>query len=407
LPVVSIILPCYNQAHFLPYAVSSILAQTYYDWETIIVDDGSTDSTREVAAQFNDPRVRFISQENRGLPGARNAGIGVSKGKYLAFLDADDEWEPMFLERCVGILSNKPPNIAGVYTRNCFIDPKGTVLPRLGGQAVPPEQLPGKLWTGGFFPPHCVLVRADCVGEAGMFDETLTSVEDWDLWLRIVQCGYTFQSISEPLARYRIYPGSMSTNASRMHENRVAVLTKHFGPPAGDPTSWTEQKRRVYSLTYRAATLGYIQQGRPDEGWRLLTQAATLWPPLLARLDTFFELACGNQPSGQRGQAQLLDIEGNAAELRRRLDALFAAATPPVQRFRRAAYGLTYLALAMLSDQAGQWQRARDYFLRAFCVYPRLMRYAGTVRRLLKVCAGKRIVNRLRVWQERLTVKSS
>lgn len=100
MPEVSVIIPCYNHGHYLPHAVNSVLAQTFTDWEAIIVDDGSTDNTREVAAQFTDERVRYVHQENRGLSGARNTGIRAAQGAYLAFLDADDEWEPRFLRVC-------------------------------------------------------------------------------------------------------------------------------------------------------------------------------------------------------------------------------------------------------------------------------------------------------------------
>lgn len=90
--IISIIIPCYNHAHYLPFAVQSVLAQTCAQWEAIVVDDGSTDDTRTVAARFSDPRVRYHYQENQGLSAARNAGIRIARGDYLAFLDADDEW---------------------------------------------------------------------------------------------------------------------------------------------------------------------------------------------------------------------------------------------------------------------------------------------------------------------------
>ncbi len=396
MPRVSIIIPCYNHAHYLPDALNSVLAQTYTDWEAVIVDDGSTDNTREVAAQFTDPRICYIYQENQGLSAARNTGIRAAQGQYLAFLDADDEWAPLFLERSISVLRVQEQDVAGVVTGNLFIDHEGNALPRAGGRGVTLQQFPIRLLEGGFFPVHSVLVRTDCVQEAGLFDEGLTSLEDWDLWLRIVKRGYTFQSVSEPLARYRVYPGSMSTNAARMHANRIAVLTRHFGPPEGDPAQWGEEKRRAYGFSYRSGAYGYIGQGHSDEGWQLLAHGVTLWPDLLQRLDTFYELACGDQPKGYRGEARLLDIERNGAELLHRLEELFAAADAPVRALRGVAYGNAYLALAMLSDQAGQWAAARRYLWCALRSHPQLLRDPKVMRRLLKLYAGQRAVGVLR-----------
>jgi len=123
-PRVSVIISCYNQAHYLPSAVYSVLAQTFADWEAIIVDDGSTDDTGNVAAQFTDARIHYIHQENRGLSAARNSGIRAARGEYLAFLDADDEWEPHFLEVCLTTLANQKTATA-VVTRARFIDETG------------------------------------------------------------------------------------------------------------------------------------------------------------------------------------------------------------------------------------------------------------------------------------------
>lgn len=395
MPRVSVIIPTYNHAHYLPLAIQSVLDQTYTDWEAIIVDDGSTDDTAAVVAQFTDPCIHYIHQENQGLSAARNTGIRAAQGDYLAFLDADDGWEPGFLRRCVGVLA-ADATLAGVYVRNYFIDENGAVLPRLGGQVVPPAAFRSRNLEGGFFPPHAALVRAAVVHQVGPFDTQLTSVEDWDLWIRLSE-RYQMQGIPLPLVRYRVYPGSMSTDSARMHANRMAVLTKHFGPPEGDLAAWSREKRRVYGFAYRSAAVGYIQQGQPDEGWRFLAQAVSTWPHLLERLDTFYELACGDQPKGYRGQVNLLDVEGNGTEMLRRLDSLFIKSGSTLDSMRRAAYGNAYLALAMLSDQAGRWAAARRYLLQAVGANPRLMGSYPVIRRLLKLCAGQRLVSLVRL----------
>lgn len=395
-PIVSVIIPCYNHGHYLPYAVNSVLAQTFTDWEAIIVDDGSTDNTGEVAAQFTDPRIRYIYQENRGLAAARNAGIQVAQGDYLAFLDADDLWAPRFLERCLEVLG-KREDIVGVYTGNYFIDHAGQVLPRTGLRVVEPNVLYDQLLCGGFFPPCTAVIRADVVRQLGTFDTHLVGrgTEDWDLWLRVTRT-YRMQGIPELLAFYRVYPGSMSTNADGMHANRMAVLTKHFGPPEGDPRTWPAEKRTGYAFAYRATALGYIAQHEPDEGWQFLRRAVETDPAILARLDTFYELALGDQPRGYRGEAKLVDLARNGADMLRRLDDLFASAPPSVQALRGAAYGNAYLALAMLSDQAGDWAAARKYLQQAIWSYPPLLRNLAIGRRLLKLHLGRGVADRLR-----------
>jgi len=393
-PGVSVIIPCYNHAHYLPDAVNSVLAQTFTDWEALIVDDGSTDNTREVAAQFTDSRIRYIYQENRGLSGARNTGIRAAEGEYLAFLDADDLLTPTFFETCLAAL-RADTELAGVYTRNHFVDEAGNLLPRRGGQALAGTAFRARILEGGFFPPVSAMVRRTVVVEVGMFDEQLTSVEDWDLWLRL-SARYPLQGIAEPLVCYRVYAGSMSTNAARMHANRIAVLTKHFGSPEGDPADWPEEKRRAYGFAYRSGANGYIEQGQVDEGWHLLARGVALWPDLLRRLDTFYELACGDQPKGYRGQAESLDIESNGTELLRQMERLFIAADVPSQALKSVAYGNAYLALTMLSDQAGQCAQAHRYMLQALRANPQLLRQPSVLRRLLKLFAGKRVISWLR-----------
>lgn len=388
-PGVSVIIPCYNHARFLPYAIQSIEAQTYIDWEAIIVDDGSTDNSREVAKRHLNSRICYRYQENRGLSAARNTGIRAARGRYLAFLDADDEWEPCFLSTGVDSLSARK-SVSAVVTLTSFIDEFGTRMPRVGGQTIDSNDFRLRLLEGGFFPVHAVLVRTDAVWQAGLFDESLSSVEDWDLWLRITMAGGTMMSIAEPMARYRISTGSMSTNAIRMHTNRLAVLAKHFGPPDADPCSWPAEKRQSYAFAYRATALGFIAQQDADQGWRYFRQAVQIEPRLLDRLDTFYELALGDQPRGYRGDATLFDMESKAAELLGRIATLFALVSAPVQAWRGPAYGKAYLALAMLSDQAGDWASARRFLVRAYWHDARVISRSN-LRRMSKLVVGKRI----------------
>ncbi len=393
-PTVSVIIPCYNQARYLADALKSVQAQTWPDWEAVLVNDGSTDDTAAVAAQFLDSRIRYIYQDNQGLSAARNTGIRAAQGRYLAFLDSDDEWEAEFLEKCIQVLESDHA-LAGVYTLNFHIDQNGHTLPDNGGQVVEPASFRSRLLEGGYFPPNSVVVVAAVVREMGLFDVALTSEEDWDLWLRISE-RYTMRAIARILARYRIYTGSMSTNAARMHNNRLAVLAKYFGPPDGDPQAWSVDKRCAYAFAYRNTCIGYLQQGQGDEAWRYLAQSASFWPDLLRRLDTLYELACGNRPWGQRSQVDTRQLQETGADLIGRLEQLLDQADLPLQALRRITLGNAYWVLGMLADQNGAWSMAQTYLLKAWATNRRLGLHCSFVRRLLKVSAGPRLVSALR-----------
>lgn len=392
MPKVSVVIPTYNHAHFLGDAINSVLNQTHTRCEAIIIDDGSTDDPRSVVLRYQDPRIHFIAQENRGLAGARNKGIDCAKGEFLAFLDADDQWEPEFVEQCLRVLA-ADPTLVGVYTGHHFVDEDGNLISTEPGRNIAPEQLYQKLLEGGFFPPCTMLIRSDIVREVGKFDTRLRGMgaEDWDLWLRIAE-HYRIQSLSLPLARYRVSRGSMSSNAERMHENRLAVLKKHYGPLGTGTEHPPYLKSLAYGFAYRKSTIEFMQQEQPERAWDYFTQAVNVWPPLLERIDTFYELICGEQAYGCRGQLRDSAVEGNGKAILGHLHALFAESPPLHQRYRSTALGQAYLALAMLNDQAGQWGKARKYLTRAITNQPRLLSNGRVIRRLLKLCAGKRMV---------------
>lgn len=397
--LVSIVMPVYNGERFIAEAIDSILAQTYGKWELIVINDGSTDDSIDFVSSVEDPRVRLFHQKNRGLACARNAGIEQARGAYLAFLDADDAWLPGFLARCVGALQ-ADPTLGGVYTLGQHIDEKGRVLPQPAGQCVTPERLHDKLLEGSFLLVNAAVVKASVVRGVGGFDSNLRGQgsEDWDLWLRISQV-YPMECIPEALARYRVYPGTMATNTAKMHACRLSVLRKHFGSAGVDARTWEEGKQRAYGFAYRTAAIGHLRQRELEKGWQCLGQAAAFWPPLLGRLDTFYELALGDQPRGYRGEATRIDIATNGTQMLDRLDQLLASATADVQALRRVAHSNAYLALAMLSDQAGQWGSARRYMFQALLEYPGLLRRPGVARRLMKLFAGKSVVRGLhRLW---------
>jgi tetratricopeptide (TPR) repeat protein len=389
MPTVSIVIPAYNHAPYLAQTISSALAQTWRDFEVIVVDDGSTDETAKVAAQFGDA-IRYIRQDNRGIAGARNTGIRHAYGEFVSLLDDDDLWERDYLEIVLSVF-RKYPDTAAVHAGWQAIDKEGKRSPQRSVRAVPPERLYHTLMAERFFSGACVTVRKTVLDNVGLFDETLQGCDDLDMWLRISR-AHTFRGIPRALVLYRVHEGGLSSDGLHMFGDLLMVISKHIGPEEGDPQTWSNEKRRAYGFTYRWGARECIQQGQSDEGYRLLAQAVDIYPCLLDRLDTFYELVLGDQPRGYRGQADLLDIEGNGAEMLKRLDGLFAKAGPALEPLCRIAYGNAYLALGMLSDQAGGWATARRYLVEAVKTNPSLLGSYPVIRRLFKLCAGQRLV---------------
>ena len=392
-PQVSIIMAAYNHARYIDKAIASALAQTWQDFELIVVDDGSTDTTSQVVSQFGEP-VRYIYQQNRGQGGARNRGIAEALGTFICFLDDDDLWEPHYLATVMSVFQKQPKTDA-LYTGFQIIDADGTVLPQKGCRVVPPDQMYNALVGGGWFPPLVVTVRKTCLDQVGPLDETLRGHDDWDLWLRIAR-DHIFRGIPDTVARYRIHAGGLSANFDHMLQDQKLAIVRHFGPEEGPPAAWPEERRRAFGAAYRNAGLACVQSKNADRGYQLLKLAFGISPNLLLDLSTFYELALGDQQRGFRGQVDLVDIERNGAEMLQRLNDLIASADRPVQEIRNSAFGKAYLALAILSDQANDWTAARRYLWRAILTNPRLTRDPSVMRRLFKLFAGQHIANSMR-----------
>jgi hypothetical protein len=391
MPAVSVVIPAYNHASFLAQTITSALSQTWRDFEVVVVDDGSTDATSQIATQFGDA-IHYVRQDNQGIAAARNTGIRHARGELISFLDDDDLWDPDHLGMVVPVFQDS--YTMAVYTGWQAIDENDRRLPRGSTRVVPPEQLYDALLVGGFFTGACVTVRRTCLDRVGLFDEALHGCDDLDLWLRISRLQ-KFKGIPQVLVLYRMHGGGLSSNELHMFKDRLKVLGKHFGTDEGDRHSWSDEKRRAFGFAYRSGAMGHIQQGQLDQGWHLLAQAVEIYPHLLERLDTFYEMVCGDQPRGYRGQASLLDMSAKGAEMLMRVDGLFATADLAVQRLRPAAYGNCHLALAMLADQAEDWASARKYLLAAMRYYPALLKDVRVLRRFLKLCLGRRMVRAL------------
>ncbi len=400
MPIVSVVIPAYGHAHFLRHTIESVLQQSWSDYEIVVVDDGSPDETPAVVAQFG-PAVHYIRQPNKGMAATRNTGIRHASGELISFLDDDDLWLPDYLSTVVERFQ-ADTDLAALHTGfQLTSDQPGRDYLTDSTRTVPPNELRDALIESGFFPPSSVSVRRSCLDSVGLFDESLQGYADWDLWMRICQ-EHKFIGIPNVLVKYRLHAGGLSSNVQHMTEDRLKAVCKHFGPPTGEVSTWPDDKRRAYAFSYRTAAFEYGMRGQVDKAWHFMEQAAPIWPQILERLDTFYELACGDQLRGYRGQADLLDIDKHGAELLGRLDVLFAETETTFKSMRRPAYGNAYLALGMLSDQAGHWGMARRYLLKAIGANPRLLGSYSVLQRMLKLCIGQRLVRFARLMAARM-----
>jgi len=225
---VSLIIATFNHARFLGAAIDSALAQTLGAVDVIVVDDGSTDDTPSVLARYAG-RVRVLRQPNRGLAAARNAGLAAARGTYVAFLDADDVMAPTKLAAQLEMLERSPTigwTYCDVLIETVATRTTVTASERFGyGARALDGWLFPELIHGNFIPAIAPMIRRTALDAAGGFDERLTALEDWDMWLRlslIVEARYT----PAVLVTYRIRPGGMSEDRARMDRNRFCVLDK-------------------------------------------------------------------------------------------------------------------------------------------------------------------------------------
>lgn len=227
-PRVSIITPAYNSAHFIGDALRSAFAQTFPDFEVIVVNDGSQDTQEleSVLESFSDDRLVYIKQENRGLAGARNAAIRKARAPLIALLDADDMFEPNYLEIQVAEI-DRDPTITVLY-------PNATLfgnVPEAGMTFMDICPSSGEVTVESLIRQDCTVmicstIRRDAIIQAGMFDESLRSSEDFDLWLRVLKNGGRIAYHRKSLARYRRRPDSLSANPFGMRESITRALDK-------------------------------------------------------------------------------------------------------------------------------------------------------------------------------------
>ncbi len=277
MPKVSVIIPTYNRRDFVREAIASVLAQTYHDFELLVVDDGSNDDTATIVQEFDN--VRYISQPNRGVSAARNRGAARSNGELLAFLDSDDLWQPRKLECQVAFFAAHP--------KACVCQSEEIWL-RHGARVNPHHKhrkAGGDIFARSLelclVSPSAVMLRRELFEQVGGFDESLPACEDYDLWLRIAATE-PIHLLETPLVIKR---GGHADQLSRrfwgMDRFRVAALGKLL-----DSGVLSAEQRRMVEETLRTKCMilaqGARKRGKDGEPYLALaaayTSGAGMWP---------------------------------------------------------------------------------------------------------------------------------
>jgi glycosyltransferase involved in cell wall biosynthesis len=283
MPKVSVIIPTHNRAQFLRSAIGSVLKQTYQDFEIIVVDDASDDNTQEVVTSFDGWHIKYVRHEvNKGDAGSRNTGILISTGRYVAFLDDDDEWLPEKLQAQVGLLEASPAKVGGVYT-GLFKVNKTTG--KIVAISIPEKR--GDLFQEMFIESpivtSCVVLRRQCFDKVGLFDEQIPYNNDYDMWIRIAE-QFHFECISEPLVVYHTHEQKLSTNPTLVVQGHQIVLQKY--------KTFIVSNRKSYSRLCYSLGILYCLAGHREKSKKAFFSSIELAPfevkYYLALLVSFF-----------------------------------------------------------------------------------------------------------------------
>jgi glycosyltransferase involved in cell wall biosynthesis len=266
-PRISVIIPSYNRGHLILQALKSVSDQTYTNLEIIVVDDGSNDNTTHVVSKYNDPRVVYIKHDNNmGLPSARNTGIKASSGNIIAFLDTDDLWLEHKLEEHINIFDSKRDTYVVYSGSYRYQNRKKTYIP---SKFIHPKQgdLLKRLLAGNFVPAISVCIKRECFDKVGLFDPTLLSFEDWDMWIRLAK-EYKFHYIPSPLNLIYFTEDSLTAQVTNFLSAEKTLLKKHYDVFCMHPS--------ILAKRYANLGLYHAIEGNRSESFSYLNKAGNL-----------------------------------------------------------------------------------------------------------------------------------
>jgi glycosyltransferase involved in cell wall biosynthesis len=270
LPKVTVIIPTYNHAHFLREALQSLCAQTYTDWEAVVVNNFSEDDTVAVVESFADSRIRLENFSNNGVIAAsRNRGIALAHGRYLAFLDSDDTWYPEKLARCMEQFDDDIGLVC--HGLHWFGDQEGDVFCGPEERATYDRLLD----EGNCITPSATVVLKDMVESVGCFSEDATFVtsEDYHLWIKFARAGIRMRFIKEILGQYRIHSGNQSNSVLQHLNSVLSVVDDFFQEKKSRNFKIRMRVRKRFGLAYYAAGRAMQHKGQFTQSLRLLFRA--------------------------------------------------------------------------------------------------------------------------------------
>jgi glycosyltransferase involved in cell wall biosynthesis len=278
MPRVSVVIPTYNRPDMLGEAVASVLAQTYRDFELLIVDDGSDPPSRQVVESVGDPRVHYRYQENAGRSAARNAGIALASGEYVAFLDDDDLWLPEKLAFQLQVFAENP-DVGLIASGWNYINAAGAQTNVIRPWLWCPQLNLNVLIFEYPALPSVTMVRRDWAARSGGFDVSLPAYEDWDLGLRLSYLGCPMAWGKEVVASYRLHADNTVKKAVLLKQMSLAVLDKFFAQP-GLPERLMGVRNNAYARAYLKGAAREYAGAKIAEAQADLVRALELNPTL-------------------------------------------------------------------------------------------------------------------------------
>jgi glycosyltransferase involved in cell wall biosynthesis len=271
MPKVSVVVPTHNRAAFLREAISSVLDQTFQDFEIIVVDDASEDETSEVVRGFADNRIKYIRHDvGRRVAATRNTGISHSLGRYIAFLDDDDSWLKDKLQRQLDLIESSSANTGVVYTSFTRVETCTVEAPIYSNPTKKRGHLLNELSSGNWVgTASTVLLKRECLDKVGLFDEQIDFGEEYDLWIRISR-EFDFEYIEEPLVVYRVHEKKLSTDYNVMIRGKEAQLQKHAQLFAAN--------RKNYGAIYLDLGVLYCYTNNVKKGREAFLRAIVIYP---------------------------------------------------------------------------------------------------------------------------------